>query len=425
MNRENGDIMTTDSAAVSGRNPLDRLRTITVLLWIAFAAVATVQLLPLLTGVVVDKYGLDPSQAGLVAACYYGAGFVSSLFAFYWLPRWDRRTMLFIWLSLGLVGELSTVFFSSMGVLAVGRLASGFASAAATCIVLSAFTSSSRSERLYGIWAATGSLLTAIVYVALPFILPSLYDSVGRGALFVVFAVFWLVALVIAFAVPKGTTSSGLAAERAPSKVVTPGVVLVLASIIVFYIAMIGVWAFVERVGVWTGLGSGQISLALSVSQVAAVLGGLGASVIGLRFKVVLPIVAGLGLSACANLLLLPRAGMVGFSVAVFMSVGFTIFTVGAYLQALGVLDPSGRLMAGATTASFAGSAVGPVIVGLIIPAGHNPSYAAALLIDTGVFAVAAVLFVAGWALARKRVGETESVLSPEPAVTGAGVTAG
>ena len=37
----------------------------------------------------------------------------------------------------------------------------------------------------------------------------------------------------------------------------------------------------------------------------------------------------------------------------------------------------------------------------------------------------AAVLFVVGWALARKRVCETESAPSPEPAVTGAGVTAG
>ena len=62
---------------------------------------ATFQLIPLMTDQLADVYGFSDARAGLISAWYCGAGFVASVFAFCWLPRWDRKPALFVFLVVG------------------------------------------------------------------------------------------------------------------------------------------------------------------------------------------------------------------------------------------------------------------------------------------------------------------------------------
>ena len=79
------------------------------------------------------------------------------------------------------------------------------------------------------------------------------------------------------------------------------------------------------------------------------------------------------------------------------------------YLQAFGYVDPSGRLMASGGLALYAGGALGPVILAQFIPAGDDPSYAAALIADSVVFLVAPLIFIVGWAMVKRTLARGEA----------------
>jgi predicted MFS family arabinose efflux permease len=409
------------SAPVDTRDAmgLDSWRSITALLWLGFVGLATFQLIPLLTGQLVDVYGFGDAKAGLISSWYCGAGFIASVIAFYWLPRWDRRKVLFIALVLGLAAEVSSLFVHAYAALAAGRVVTGFAAASITCLVLSAITRSRRAEHLYGLYTATISLCAAAGFIGLSYALPAMRDALGDGALFAFFSVVWALGLVAAAFVPRGTTSDAaeepetgdtVRGEARPGlKILSPAVIILMASPVVFYIANGGSWAFLGRVGTWTGLSDGEVGIALAIGNVFAILGGVVASVLGLRFKVVGPIVVGTVLTMSANIIMLGRWGMPGYTIASAIGFGFTVYTVAAYLQAFGYVDPSGRLMASGGLAVYGGGALGPVILAQFIPAGTNPSYVAPLIVDAVIFLIAPVVFVIGWALVRKQLAAAQA----------------
>jgi MFS family permease len=416
---------------------LDRWRAIIALLWLGFVGIATFQLIPLLTDQLADVYHFGDAKAGLVSSWYCGAGFIASVIAFWWLPRWDRRPVLFVVLVAGLLGEATSLFTHSYAALAAGRVVTGFAAASITCLVLSAITRSRRAEHLYGLYTATISLCAAAAFITLSYALPAMRDALGDGALFFFFVCVWVAGLVAAAFVPRGTTSdrapdaasaedpsapaasaatvdAGLGAgvvrgeARQGLKIFSPGVLVLIASPVVFYIANGGSWAFVGRVGTWTGLSDGQVGIALAISNVCAILGGLVASWQGLRFRVVGPLVLGIMLTMSANLIMVGRWGMAGYSIANFIGFGFTVYTVAMYLQAFGYVDPSGRLMASGGLALYGGGALGPVILAQFIPAGDNPSYVVVLIADAVIFLIAPLVFIVGWAMVKRalRAGE-------------------
>jgi hypothetical protein len=103
---------------------------------------------------------------------------------------------------------------------------------------------------------------------------------------------------------------------------------------------------------------------------------------------------------------------------------GFTVFTVAAYLQAFGYVDPSGRLMASGGLAVYGGGALGPVILARFIPGGADPSYVAPLIADAVIFLIAPVVFVIGWAMVRKQLAAAQVRVGPRDGVVAAGAEA-
>jgi len=430
MKDREADMSSRSSVRQAPASPLDGWRAIGALLWLGFVGLATFELIPLMTDQLADVYGFSDAQAGLISAWYCGAGFVASVLAFYWLPRWDRRPALFALLAVGLTGELSSLFVHSYAALAAGRVVTGFAAGSITCLVLAAITRSSRAEHVYGLYTATVSLCAAAGFIGLAYALPAMRDALGDGALFAFFAVVWLLGFVAAALVPHGTTRSetagaaspvpangpGMAGEKLADaglttagpgvtaagpalRILSPGVVLLVASAFIFYIANGGSWAFIGRVGTWTGLSDGDVGLVLAMSNVCAILGGLLASWQGLRFKVVGPLVLGTVLTLSVNFILIARWGMAGYAVANCIGFFFTLYAVSFYLQAFGLVDPSGRLMAGGGLAVYGGGSLGPVILAQFIPAGSEPSYVGVLVADAVIFLVAPVVFITGWLL--------------------------
>ena len=418
---------------------LDHWGAIAALLWLGFVGLAAFQLIPLMTDQLADVYGFGDAKAGLVSAWYCGAGFIASLFAFYWLPRWDRRRVLFVVIICGLAAEATSLFTHEYAALAGARVVSGFAAASITCLVLSAITRARRAEHLYGLYTAIISLCSAAAFIGLSYALPAMRDVLGDGALFAFYVCVWAAGLVAAAFVPRGTTSDqsadgaaeageaaaleaaadgsdagGLGAgvvrgeTRQDLRIFSPGVLILIASPVVFYLANGGSWAFVGRVGTWTGLDDAQVGIALAASNVCAIGGGLVASWQGLRLRIVAPLVLGIMLTMSANLIMLGRWGMPGYTIANCIGFAFTIYTVSLYLQAFGYVDPSGRLMASGGLALFAGGALGPVILAQFIPAGDDPSYAAALIADSVVFLVAPVIFIVGWTMVKRTLARQE-----------------
>jgi MFS family permease len=418
VGREGGAVSAggeTQAAGGAPRGVLDGWRAISALLWLGFVGMTTFQLIPLMTDQLADVYGFSDARAGLISAWYCGAGFVASLCAFYWLPRWDRKPALFAFLAIGMVAEASSLFVHSYAGLAAGRVFTGFAAGSITCLVLSAITRSSRAEHIYGLYTATISLFAAAGFIALSYALPALRDALGDGALFAVYSVVWLIGFGAAALVPHGTTSASSADGAVPAAaaaspagsrsgpgIFSAGVLVLIASPVIFYIANGGSWAYIGRVGTWTGLSDGAVGIALAVSNVFAILGGLFASWQGLRFKIVGPLWVGIMFTMSANIIMLAQWGMAGYSIANVIGFFFTVYTVAIYLLAFGSIDPSGRLMASGGLAVYGGGSLGPVILSQFIPAGSDPSYVGVLIADAVIFVIAPVVFVIGWAMIRR-----------------------
>ena len=396
---------------------LDSWRAIAALLWLGFVGLATFQLIPLLTDQLVDVYGFGDAKAGLISAWYCGAGFVASVLAFYWLPRWDRRIVLFVALVLRA---------RRRGQLALRARVRG----------------AGRRPRRHGLRRGQHHLPRALGHHALapgraplrplhgddlavrgrrlhrPLVRACrrMRDALGDGALFAFFVCVWAAGLVAAAFVPRGTTSDASRTEprvgeaaapdprprddrsaarraRASRSSARPSSIL-MASPVIFYIANGGSWAFLGRVGTWTGLSDGQVGIALADRQ--RVRHHRRARRLGAG-----PALQGGGPArrrhhahderqphharALGHARLHDRQ-LIGF--------GFTVYTVAVYLQAFGYVDPSGRLMASGGLAVYGGGALGPVILAQFIPSGADPSYVAPLIADAVIFLIAPVVFV-------------------------------
>ncbi|MEJ1961292.1 MAG: MFS transporter [Gammaproteobacteria bacterium] len=346
-------------------------------------------LVPTLVGVYVDHFGLSISESGYTAAIYMtGGGVGAALVSFLLLPV-RTPILLAIGLAALALANFASIFAHSLTTILALRLIAGIGEGMGLALMGAAVSRMKNPNRAYGIFVVAVLLMSAAAQYSIPW----LRGALGAQMLFVPIAVVPACLLLVFWKFPNlaGTRKAAApvarsAAGRSTGLYFWSGI---LATLVV-YIAYGGGFAYMERIGVHTGLGADTVATMLGtgylISAGAALLSILTANVWGTTWKLSISLVV----VACSTLLAVSgepeayRIGMTGLFFAWF-------YFVPNLLGLMSLADPTGRLAAAVTGAMECGLALGPAIAAFWVSDG---SFTAVGTMAVGGFSIAMVLLI-------------------------------
>jgi predicted MFS family arabinose efflux permease len=173
-----------------------------------------------------------------------------------------------------------------------------------------------------------------------------------------------------------------------------------LVATLIFFSGASAMWAFLERIGAYFGHDTAAVGVLLSVTLVTALIGSLTAAVIGGRYGIARPFIAG-AVVFLASLAVLDFG--TGFALYALGACGIT-FAIGFMLPLaiteVADLDVDGRFVVLSVPAIGIGAMTGPAIAGLLTTGGN---YGPLIWFCAATVIIATVLIVIGASLARRK----------------------
>ena len=276
------------AAARSSRTEFNHGLPMTVLISILYPlGPAAVILAPLIVGGVIDDYSFTDEQAGLIASMD-GLGLVIGLLVgALWVRKVSWTKALFVLLAAYAAANALSIAFHTAPALLAMRLACGFCGGSLFAIVNAALGDNRQPDRAFGIAQSVQGVMMFGAFAAVPL----LSDGQIVNSLFLMLAGAAVVLMLLVFRFPQ----RGASVQQARSDQVDLGrrrglIWIGLFGGLLYYASIFGFWAWIERIGINAGLDSQTVELALGISQIAAVAGGLAAGFAGDRFGRIAPL---------------------------------------------------------------------------------------------------------------------------------------
>jgi hypothetical protein len=244
-----------------------------------------------------------------------------------------------------------------------------------------------QADRGFGFYMTLQFVFTALLFALIPLLEPAVGDTA-------VYLALLMLACCTLFLLPVLSRVGGgeaLLVQTLQSAQGTRGAsyallaTLIVASLVLFELAAIGVWTYMLRYGEVVGLSTADASRALSLCSLCGIPGGVLVVVLGSRYGRLMPIIAALGLFI---------AVLVAFSVRLVTPAVFIIGTalqniawnfVFPYLQGVqSALDRTGRLAIWGMLCASLGGAAGPALLGALV---EGQSYHSAFLAAAAILA--------------------------------------
>lgn len=352
---------------------------------VLFSAIVPLGLLvaPVLTGQLMEQYGLGPEEVGTYFLFELGGISLASLPALWWMRRWNSRQIAVVAAILFIAGNILSVLAGSVPLLLASRLLTGLAGGALMLLCLNAAAQSANSDRVFGFWVA-GQLVLGAIGLAL---LPRLFEPYGLKAFFILTGVLMAVCLPLAFGFDAPTIRPR---DRSAGKATFAVVIAAMAGLTLFYLAIGGSWSFMTVIGEALGIERLAAADIVATSSLLGIAGAFAASALAGRISRMAMLVSGFGLLLIALLLLLTGSAVV-FTLAACMFKFAWTFVLPAMLAAIGDRDPDGSIMSWSNLVIGLSNAIGPIIAGNVLGLWGQD---AMILIET-LFAVAAFLVIA------------------------------
>jgi len=322
--------------------------------------------LPVLLGSLADSFSLPPADVGLLGSVCFGGYLLGTLGAPIWMNRLNWR-----WLTAICAAATATCFALSAQVQALQLMyvvwaAIGFFASTMTCLGMRVLVELPHKERAFGVRQGVELSVTAAALFALPPLVIAQFHYPGAAlALAALVAVLGL----SAWGVPSGPLRADSAGAQATSGRLPGASWAALLVFWLFLIGNIGLWAFLERIGVALKVGAGEMGLVFAVlkllgSVAAFFVAAMGARVAaGTAWALTLAgLLAGLALLASAQGFTPYAAGAWLWEFA---------FTCGCVLQTAHIArsDASGRAVVLVPAAFALASMVGPGLAGKLMGA--------------------------------------------------------
>jgi MFS family permease len=318
---------------------------------------------PLIVGALIDDYHFSPAQSGSVAGIEMAGVGVSAFIVAAFGGAWNRRRVILMGATLGILGSLGPVFSEAYLPILLCRLLAGIGCGLIASIVLAVIGTTRDPDRTFGLYymlsyASAALLMPTAVWTILRF-------HVAGG--YILIALLLCVVYVTVHRIPA--TYTGLR-EDGTKHILPPfplmSGVLSLGLSLIFWIGFGGIWAFVERLGVTAGLDHAAIGGVLSFSQIAAFAGAMTASLLHTKFGRTPILAASIGFAILGVIMVGWASSISVFTVGVLIF-GFIWPLFLAYLGgSMAMLDPAGRIVAMSVTSQTVGMAVGPALAGVL-----------------------------------------------------------
>lgn len=367
-------------------------RTILALSLLASITPSAVLVGPLVVGALVTQLGFTPQQGGNMIFAELSGAALATFPAFWWVGRINWRKVLYFALALTVIGNLASTLASDPWTMGATRFATGIGVGTIMLVTLTSAGLTANQERVFGFWQTGQIVFAAIALFSMPFIIP----VIGiRGFYTGLAGIMALLALAVRSFPTGGTAMPAFRWSQLDTRIkrLAPPA---LAGLLFFYLAVGGVWNFVERMGNAAGFEPRFIGYTLSAVSVAGVTGALTATWLSTRLGRIIPFAAGIVIIAVSFVLLYGLSSQNLFVMSAFLF-KYGWWFISPYLLAnMTTLDPSGRLITATNFVIAFGQALGPFVVGLFLVeaiTGQVIDYSPALTTGLVSFVFCCVLF--------------------------------
>lgn len=349
----------------SSPHPTNTLRGRTVLSIAHVAGMIDMAALPVWVGALITKYQMSPQQAGGLVTIFLASVVIASLVGAPLFRRLPARVMAPIGFALASLAFFALSSADDYLMMALLHAAGGLSVGWGLSFTHGTMGRTSNPHRMF----AMGGLALGIFAVIFLGLTPKLIESMGGPVLFQVFAglmLFTAVVTAIAFPTPPIADAAEAASTRSGSRI--PSAVwggIVGIGLMALIQAMM--FSFMERLGSTRGFTSEQVQAVLIAVGFLNLLPPVVATLLQNRVSANKVLVAGPVLQAVLALIITQSSGYVFFfaasSVYVFVMIFTHIFAFGMFAAQ----DPSGRAVAATPAMIMTGSAIAPILGGVLV----------------------------------------------------------
>ena len=322
-------------------------------------ALVTVSLTPLVIAGLILGLGLNEPEAGSLITLEVTAMGISALALAPLLVRFSRRALGLSMATLVLAANAGAVMSQDIQALILWRVLAGLGAGALMATVNAVIAAAHRPTRLYGVAMMGAYASTAVLGI----IISRIVEEYAYAGAYGVLAVFTLLILPLLAMLPGRLDTP----ERARDSHNAASAWACMVAIFLIGLSMMAYYAFVERLGNRLGMPIESIGWVFAAVQVASVLGSGAAAVIGERFGITKPLLAGTLLHAAAITIAVKAVNTSWFSAAV-IAEGLTfLFILPLMFALVAQLDRSGRWAAAAGGVFLSSTAAGPLLGGVLL----------------------------------------------------------
>jgi predicted MFS family arabinose efflux permease len=350
---------------------------------------------PVVGSKISDQYAVDSTRLGLLFSLELGAFSLATIPAYFWLRRANLRTASVIATVLVVVGNIASAYAPSFEALVGLRFLTALAAGSITVIILSVSGRTSNPGRAFGLFVVAQLAMGAAILA----IFPAIFASADVGL------VYWTLAVITAACLPSVATLDGTfmradsndpratpeVSIAPPSRRVIVSFVAGLAAVLLFYVALSGVWTFMAQIASDAGTSDSATSFALSSATVAGIASALIATWIGETPRRRIILACGYVAMAASVLLLLGGPSLIQFvTAAVIFKFAWTLI-LPYLLSTLSTIGSGGQVMNTVNLMIGGGFALGPVIAGVFI----DSTGFTGMLVFSAACLIASFLFIA------------------------------
>ncbi len=367
-----------DAAEVTGQSSLSLMMIVATCLVSAVSAVMF-NILPLFLGAAADAHNLSDLQLGLLGSAGLLGATLVALTSIVWVRRVNWRVLSGI--AFGMTVVLLVIYASIQsfyGMLGLQFLI-GCCLGSTFSLVLCLIGDVPHPDSLFAFKSFAEIGLGCFLMYLLPrMVMPSWGFP---GILISIAVVVAVLAVFIPFLPCRAMDTVATSPKTAGNKLTW----VALSALFLFFGAMAGFWAFLERIGVDAGLSQADVSTAIVASMVVGLVATLIGGIIGDRFGRTIFLLACAVLLGVGMLLLAqPLTVLLYLAASCIFSFGWN-YIMPYQMAIIGEADSSGRLIVLIAVALTLGGAFGPALMGLVKT---GSSY-------TPIFVVTAVAVVA------------------------------
>jgi len=335
---------------------------------VVFSAITPMVMLaaPVIAGQLAMQLQLTPTQIGDLFSVELAAMSLATVAAWWWQSHWDWRWVARVSAVVFIVANLASMGAAQFSLLFWLRCISALGGGTLMVLSLSSAVASSNRDRTYALWVSGQLVLAALALWALP----ELFAQFGLQALYMALALLMVLAFPLTAAFPA-TAPSVLpqvvdGQERMTGRK-QASVLLALAAVLLFYIGLIAVWAFVGMIADAAGIAVASLGQILSFATVMGIVGSLTAAWIGNRGARGLWLLLGYGLMAVSVALLFGMPGVWRFALSAIIFKYVWTFVLPYIISCIADMDRNGQLVNSMNLVIGAGLAIGPAIAGRML----------------------------------------------------------